>query len=165
MHLQWFCRVALVSLACYVGTCAWGRWRSEQILRATAIRDNLNASFVYVFPEALGPHRYRGVIKSGNEYHLFLLRPWAGSGELKRRVKSEEDSPWVKAARATAQGRKLLWFFKAPVWRVVTDASGERFVEVEDLRFESLVLARAGAPFTYRFKANAEKVEPMGWGR
>jgi membrane-bound metal-dependent hydrolase YbcI (DUF457 family) len=164
-HLKWFCRVALACLACYVGICAWGRWRSEQILRATAVLENLNASFVYVFPEALGPHRFRGVIKTGGEYYHYLVRPWAGSEELKRRVKSEEDSPLVKAARATAEGRRALWFLKAPVWRVVTDENGERFVEVEDLRFQSLVLAPAGAPFTYRFKVRGDRVEPLGWRR
>jgi membrane-bound metal-dependent hydrolase YbcI (DUF457 family) len=164
-HLKWFCRAALMCLSLYVGVCALGRWRSEQILRATADSENLNASFVYVFPEALGPHRFRGVIKTGTEYQYFLVRPWSGEGELKLRVRSEEESPLIQSARATAAGRKAEWFFKAPVWRVVTTDGGEQFVEVSDLRFTSFVLPRRGAPFTYRFRVRGDAVEPMGWAR
>jgi membrane-bound metal-dependent hydrolase YbcI (DUF457 family) len=164
-HLIWFCRVALVCLALYIGVCAWGRWRSEQILQETAAAENLEAPFVYVFPEALGPHRFRGIIKTGGEYRYFLVRPWSGSGELRMRVRSEDDSPLVQAARATREGKKAEWFFKAPVWRVETNEQGEQLLEVSDLRFRSFVLPSRGVPFVYQFRVRGNTVEPMGWTR
>ncbi|GEM_PF-6467385 len=89
----------------------------------------------------------------------------SGLSQKLGRAPSEDNSPLVKAARETVEGKKVEWFFKAPVWSVVTMENGERIVEVTDLRFVSRVLPRPGAPFTCGFRVRGDPVEPLGWNR
>jgi len=95
--------------------------------------------FQYVFPEALGPHRWRGVTRTRDHYRVYLINVVTGSVTLRREVITRTADPRVARARATPLGRRIGAFFKAPVW-VIDPATGA--VRVYDLRFQSLVLGR-----------------------
>jgi membrane-bound metal-dependent hydrolase YbcI (DUF457 family) len=95
--------------------------------------------FQYVFPEALGPHRWRGVTRTRDHYRIYLINVVTGSVTLRREVITRTADPRVARARATPLGRRIGAFFKAPVW-VIDSNTG--VVRVYDLRFLSLVLGR-----------------------
>ena len=102
--------------------------------------------FLYVFPEPLGPHRWRGVARVQDTYHLYLLHPLSGRAERRGRVPTRVTDPRVIAARGTPFGRRIENFFKAPVWEVAPDGRG---AEAWDLRFKPLVVKRE-AVFRFR---------------
>ncbi len=137
-------RAVVIGVALYVALCGAARTLSLRVLADAAP----GAGFRYVFPEPLGPHRFRGVARTGDEYRVFLVRPFAGTATLHETLVSEEDDPRVVRARATARAGRLLRFFKAPVWRVRDGAA-----EVFDLRFRPIVLSREPVPFTIRFES------------
>jgi len=101
--------------------------------------------FLYVFPEPLGPHRWRGVARTGDRYRLHLINVVTGTVTLRREVTTHVADPLVARARATPLGRRLEGFFKAPVWEVGAGSVG---AGVYDLRFTSFVLDR---PAVFRF--------------
>jgi inner membrane protein len=139
-------RAALAVLAAYVLLCGTGRELSARRLRDLAQQQEGKPEFTYVFPEALGPHRFRGVWRAGNEYSVFLIRPWTGEIAFQETVRTDAGKPEVEAVRSRSFARKLEWFFKAPVWTL----DGET-AEVFDLRFRSIVLKWRESPFKYRF--------------
>lgn len=174
-------RLSQVSLACvglYIALCATGRAQAVGMLERLAREQRLHPEFSYVFPEALGPHRFRGVLKEEGEYRMYLLHLLTGQSKLKAIFPTEEHSPRVQAIRATEAACRLEWFFKAPVWRTVKAQrtaletaskdglegapSGEAEVEVFDLRFQSLVIARKKPPFAVRFKVSEGSIEASG---
>lgn len=149
-------RGAVALAAVYVLLCAVGRTQARQLLEAGSTPP---ADFSYVFPEPLGPHRWRGVWREGNLYRVYLLHPFSGRKEVRDRVMTEIGDPRVEKARATPLARRVERFFKAPVWNVneaagsSADAAAE--VSVYDLRFRTLVLQRS-VPFVYRFRVDQE---------
>jgi membrane-bound metal-dependent hydrolase YbcI (DUF457 family) len=102
--------------------------------------------FLYVFPEPLGPHRWRGIARVQDTYHLYVLHPLTGQVERRPNVVTHVADPRVIAARATPFGRRVEWFFKAPVWEVGKNGRG---AEAWDLRFKPLVVERREV---FRFK-------------
>lgn len=148
-------RGSLLALALYVALCGASRARAARILEKTAAEQGVRPSFSYVFPEALGCHRFRGVLREGDEYGLHLIHAWSGRAELKRTFHTEAERPEVRAARALPLARKLEWFFKAPVWRTGSE-EGRRWAEVFDLRFTSVVLDWRKSPFAFRFPLSDE---------
>jgi membrane-bound metal-dependent hydrolase YbcI (DUF457 family) len=165
-------RVALVGLGLYVAACAMGRVRAERVLDRIASEQNPAPIFSYAFPEVLGPHRFRGVVRHGGEYRFYLIDVLGGRAELKDTVPTDEAAPAVRLARATEEGRRVEWFFKATVWRVVAaqqttspnsvaDSAAE--VEAFDLRFRSLVFERRGSFFAYRFLVRDGQAQALGW--
>jgi membrane-bound metal-dependent hydrolase YbcI (DUF457 family) len=102
--------------------------------------------FIYVFPEPLGPHRWRGVTRAGDRYHVYLIDIVRGTVALRREVTTRIADPRVARARATPLGRRIETFFKAPVWEVGPRTGVPR---VYDLRFMSLVLG--GRPSVFQF--------------
>ena len=106
--------------------------------------------FLYVFPEPLGPHRWRGVARAGDHYRLHLINVVTGAVTFRREVTTHVADPQVARARATPLGRRLETFFKAPVWGV--EAAG-RGASVYDLRFTSFVLDR---PAVFQFTVPLE---------
>jgi inner membrane protein len=143
-------RAALASVAVYLAFCGGCRAEAVRLLaRQSAGADPVAAgampSFSYVFPEPFGPHRWRGVVRRGDRYELFLVRPLAGTVEPRGSVQTDFDDPLVRDARATPLGRRLDGFFKAPVWQVRNDSAGERQVVAWDLRFTSLIIHRSPA--------------------
>jgi inner membrane protein len=155
-------RAALVAVAAYLAFCGWSRAEAVRLLErqvagagsATAgavtagsatpgaATASAEPPFSYVFPEPLGPQRWRGVVRDGDRYDLFLVRPMSGVVEPRGSVQSEFDDPLVRAARATPFGRRLDRFLKAPVWQVRRDAAPGSQVVAWDLRFKSLIVDR-----------------------
>lgn len=137
-------RAALVCVALYLAFCGVSHARAVGLLerqvlgRPTEAHRPAAVDFTYVFPEPLGPHRWRGVARSGDTYALYLLRPLAARAELREEIRTDLDSPVVTVARRTPLGQRLEWFFKAPVW----SATGPDKATAYDLRFRPLVLNR-----------------------
>ncbi len=105
-------RGAVALAAVYVLFCAVARTQAQQVLNSASARP---ADFSYVFPEPLGPHRWRGVWREGKRYRIYLIHPFSGRMEERDQVVTEIDDPRVEKARSTAPARRVEWFFKAPV--------------------------------------------------
>jgi membrane-bound metal-dependent hydrolase YbcI (DUF457 family) len=134
-------RASLLAVAAYLLFCGAARWQAQRILTRQASSDGAPAGFSYVFPEPLGPQRWRGVVRRGDTYQLYLIHPLSGGMEPRGEVETRDDDPAVRAVRASAPGERLESFFKAPVWQVSHREPAAR-VTARDLRFSSLVLQR-----------------------
>jgi hypothetical protein len=145
-HLERMSRLALLCVSLYLALCGMSRARAAGILERAAAGAT-PPEFTYVFPEPLGPHRWRGVVRRGTRYDVYLILAFSGTATLEETVTTETGDPRVAAARATPFGRRLGVFFKAPVWRM----DGE-VPTVYDLRFETLVLKR---PPVFKFRIPA----------
>lgn len=135
------CRWSAALVAGYLVFCganrAYAQWKLDRTVGS-------GAPFSYVFPEPLGPHRWRCVVRRDEaRYTEFLFHTLSGKSDPALTVPSFPNSPAVLRARASTNGKRLEWFFKAPVWRTEVDG-----VHVFDLRFRSLVVQR-GASFEY----------------
>ena len=159
-QLELLSRIALVCSLAYVIFCGANRIMARQAL-ATEIDYQRNIpEFVYVFPEPLGPHRWRGVMRYGDTYKVYLIYSLSGRIELKDEVETKKDNPYVIRVKDTDLGRRLVWFFKAPVWGIERGNPTE--VNVYDLRFRSIVIGRE-APFEYKFHVyEVGRVELIG---
>ena len=147
-------RAALAAVAVYLAFCGWSRGEAVRLLARQEVAADAGATtagavttgaappFSYVFPEPLGPQRWRGVVRHDDRYDLFLLRPLSGVVEPRGSVRTDLDDPLVREARATPFGRRLDQFFKAPVWQVRRDAAPGSQVVAWDLRFKSLIVDR-----------------------
>lgn len=141
-------RFSVGAAAVYLAFCFGNRALEAERLSLRTAGDP--PEFAYVFPEPLGPHRWRGVARQGGFYRLYLLRSLYGVDELREAVPTSPDDPRVLKARRTPLGKSLDAFFKAPVWSAAEAPGGGAAVTGRDLRFTSLVLPRH-AGFTYRF--------------
>lgn len=142
-------QVSLALLAAYLG-CSWAlRQRALSLLADDRAAAGREASFVYVFPEPFGPHRWRGVEKDGPLWRLYLINA-SGSVLEAKELPDQAEHPVVVAARATPLGKRLEGFIKAPLWSV--DEAGR--AHVQDLRFHSLLLERRPA-FAWTFEPGA----------
>lgn len=131
-------RAGWLAAALYLGLCLGLRQRAVGIL--AQMRQGPPTDFAYVFPEPFGPHRWRGVIRQGRQYRIFLIHSLSGKIEERGSVETQNDEPAVLKARAGALGRRLEAFFKAPVWQTRPEGG----VRVFDLRFRSLLWRRQG---------------------
>ncbi len=152
--LRGFSRAGLALAAGYLLFCWGNRARATRLLDWEAKTSGLESEFSYVFPEPFGPHRWKGVLRTGSVYHLYLIH--SVSGKIEPRGEEETASgPEVEAARKTALALRLERFFKAPVWSARKEAGGSAEVSVRDLRFQSLLLSR-GHPFEFRFRVRPD---------
>jgi len=152
-RLERFSRVSLLAVGVYLLCCMGSRLLAERALAREAQSLHPRPEFAYVFPEPLGPHRWRGVLRVGNTYHLYLIHSFSGRIEPRGEASSRLDDPAVQAARATPLGHRLERFFKAPVWEVSRNSHATT-VSARDLRFSSLVLDR-GSVFIFRFTVSS----------
>ena len=129
-------QAAVALLALYVLLCVAGHGRAEAQARAASPQ----AAALKVFPEPLGPHRFRAAARVGDEWRVSLCRVLGGTTELLEAVRTDEAAPRVAALRATPAGRRLERFMAAPVWTLHPDGR----VDVFDLRFNSVIVARKG---------------------
>lgn len=143
------CRGALVLAAAYLMTAYACRRRAEIILNGASS----SGGFAYVFPEPLGAHRWRGVIKEPSSWHVYLIDVLNGSADKKLVLDDDSQTPPAVEARQTAFGRRLDAFFKAPVWTAAPKPGGGWTATVRDLRFSSLTLTR---PPTFEFVFDVE---------
>ena len=134
-------RISILAVAGYLLFCGGNRWLAERPLARKAASLTPAPGFSYVFPEPLGPLRWRGVIRQGDIYHLSLIHSLTGKLEARGDVATSLGDPAVQAVLATEPGQRLERFFKAPVWEVGQHNPGAR-VTASDLRFRSLVLNR-----------------------
>ena len=139
-HLAAMSRGALAAVALYLAFCGYCRAEATRLLERQGPADSS-----YVFPEPLGPQRWRGVARQGARDDLYLVRPLSGAVEARGSVTSDLGDPRVVAARATDFGRRLDAFFKSPVWQIERGKGGDERVVAWDLRFKSLVVDRAPA--------------------
>ena len=142
-RLSTTCRWSAALVAAYLMFCganrAYAQWKLDRTL-------GKGAAFSYVFPEPLGPHRWRCVVRRDEErYSEFLFHSLSGQSDPILVVPTFPNSPAVLRARASPYAKRLEWFFKAPVWRTEVDGA-----HVYDLRFRPLVLQR-GVSFEYVF--------------
>jgi inner membrane protein len=138
-----FFRASQLAVAAYLVFCLANRAAASTALaRAT---QNEPKEFSYVFPEPLGPHRWRGVTRHDDDYKLYLIHSLSGTVDLKEEACIQADDPRVLKARNSFLGRCLDAFFKAPVWLCEGDA-----VEAYDIRFRSLIFpSRRGFQFVF----------------
>jgi inner membrane protein len=156
-------RISLILVAFYVAFCAASRFMAQEVLAASQILPPaVQHSFVYAFPEPLGPHRWRGVVRDGDTYRIYLVHTLTGEMELKGEVKTDWNDPEVDRVRRSDLGRRIEWFFKAPVWTNGVEIAGEgdpletiEKVEVFDLRFRPVLISR-GDLFTFKFRVYAD---------
>ena len=134
-------RASLAAVAAYLLFCSLNRGLAGRILAREAASIRPPPEFSYVFPEPLGPHRWRGVLRQGNTYRLYLIHSLSGRIESRDELTTQLGDLEVEAARASPLGRRLERFFKAPVWEVATRGEPSD-IQVRDLRFASLVLKR-----------------------
>jgi membrane-bound metal-dependent hydrolase YbcI (DUF457 family) len=144
MQMERLSRAALAGALLYLAICGAGHSRTEDLVRERSP----DADWVYAFPEAGGSHRFRGVSRTGDEYEMCVVFPWTGAVEPADPVKTDEADPQVARLKTTDLGRRVQWFFKAPVWRRLDSGEYEAF----DLRFASSVFRRSPLPFTFRFR-------------
>jgi inner membrane protein len=165
-------QASLIGVALYVAGCGVARWQAERVFEGHLSEQRLESEMTYVFPEPLGPHRWRGVRKDrdgGSQVYLIQLR--SREAVLHAEFQTHELDPAVRLARTSDKGRKLEWFFQAPVWELLGEdgavtstphAGNGRYVMAYDLRFYSLVIDR-GIPFRYEFRIEDGWAEPLGW--
>ncbi len=144
-------RIAVVFVALYLLFCGANRVLALRALAEESEHLQSQPEFTYVFPEPLGPHRWRGVLRKGDTYRIFLIGSLSGRIEPKGEAQTKLGDPNVQQVRNTPLAHRLEWFFKAPVWEVQTPLlSNKAEVTIHDLRFRSAVIDRE-APFVYRF--------------
>lgn len=152
-RLEALSRLSVGGVILYLSFCGANRLLAQKML-AEAPMISRPADFTYAFPEPFGPHRWRGVVKEGEIYRVYLVTPLAGEMALKEKLQTKEHSPQVKRAADSPLGRRLTWFFKAPVWEGEEGKRAQEepaVVQVYDLRFNTLLVARAN-PFVFRFR-------------
>ncbi len=126
---------AVALLAVYVVLCSAGHARAESLARK-----HFHADALQVFPEPLGPQRFRTAARVGDEWRVSLWEVLSGSEARVESLHTDEAAPRVAELRATPAGRRLGRFMAAPVWTLYPDGR----IEVYDLRFNSLVVPRKG---------------------
>ncbi|MBI3450213.1 MAG: metal-dependent hydrolase [Acidobacteria bacterium] len=158
-HLASLSRAACAAVVLYLALCGLSRQRAVQLLET---RVESAPAFAYVFPEPLGPHRWRGVVRDGDLYRLYLIDSLGGRVDRAGDVRTADGDARVEAAKRSPLGVKLDGFFKAPVWTVTEGAGGAATVSVYDLRFRTLVLNRS-AIFEYVFRVQAGRAVVVDW--
>lgn len=133
-------QAAVALLAVYVVLCVAGHARTESLARGDLARKDLRPAVLKVFPEPLGPHRFRSAARVGDDWILSVWHVLGGSADPVRTIHTDESAPRVAELQATPAGRRLVRFMAAPVWTLHPDGR----VEVTDLRFDSVVVPRKG---------------------
>lgn len=157
-HLMRVSQIAAGTLAIYVFACGALWWRAAHHLKKISEPNHGDVTFTYVFPEALGPHRFRGVVRRGDQYSVFMIYPLSNRHEFLSQTETVEGSPEVQQILETKRAQDLLWFAKAPVWERVGTTN---VWQVYDLRFASIVTGRPNH-FAYRFRVSQNGVEFLG---
>jgi inner membrane protein len=137
----------IFSLAC--------RSRAEALARGDLERQRLHADVLRIFPEPLGPQRFRAVARVGDAWHVSLVHLGSERCEPVSRIPTFNTAPRVAEIRATPTGRRLEWFMAAPVWTLHPDGR----VTVYDLRFNSVIVPREG---TFVIDFPPGRLDPAG---
>jgi inner membrane protein len=146
-------QIAVAALGVYVVLCLAAHARAEAQLRETLARENLHPRALRIFPEPLGPQRFRAAVLVDGAWNVYLCHLLRGTSELRGRFPTDEATPRVAELRATPKGRALDRFMAAPVWTLEPDGR----VRVYDLRFRSLVIPRSP---TFQVEFDPGSAEP-----
>lgn len=146
-------RLSMACVAAYFLFCGVNKIWASQILAKTAVGSA--PAFSYVFPEPFGPHRWHGVTRDDRQYRVYLIHSLTGACEKKDEILTQTGDPAVEQARLSPFGRKLEWFFKAPVWTVDARTADGVEVSAYDLRFRSLMLPGRGH-FKFRMRVHPD---------
>ena len=156
-HLILLSRISMACVAVYILFCGASRAVAVERLAGEASRQEIRPDFQYVFPEPLGAHRWRGVLREGDRYSVFLIHVLGNQIEKMDELQTWRGDPAVEAARRLSLAGRLEWFFKAPVWNLDRPPPGADKtpdepvrVSVYDLRFRSVVIRRE-IPFRFSF--------------
>jgi inner membrane protein len=133
-------QAAVAALGLYAILCSASHARAEAMAREDLARRNLRPEALSVFPEPLGPHRFRAAARVGGTWFVSICHVLCGRVEPREEVPTAEGAPRVAELRATPLGRRLDRFMAAPVWTLRPGGGAE----VYDLRFNSLVVVRKG---------------------
>ncbi|MBI3857659.1 MAG: metal-dependent hydrolase [Planctomycetes bacterium] len=147
-------RGAVAALGLYVILCLAAHARAESAIRGELAARNLRADAIRVFPEPLGPGRFRAAVLTGESWEVYLCSVPGGSCERRAGVPTTPSAPRVAEVRASPRGRALERFMAAPVWTLRPDGG----VEVYDLRFVSLIVPRGK---TFRVEFPPGRLEPV----
>lgn len=131
-------RLSAASLGLYLILCLAGHARAEAMAREDLSRRNVHPRALRVFPEPLGPHRFRTAALTDAGWEVSICSLVRGM-EGREIVPTRLEAPRVVEVRASPRGKALDWFMAAPVWTVRSDGA----VEVYDLRFVSRVVPRS----------------------
>jgi inner membrane protein len=146
-------QVAVAALGVYVVLCLAAHARADVQIRDALARDNLHPRALRVFPEPLGPQRFRAAALVGDAWNVYLCHLLRGTSELQGRFPTADGAPRVAEIRATPKGRALDRFMAAPVWTLEPDGR----VRVYDLRFRSVVVPRSPS---FQVEFDPGSVEP-----
>ena len=146
-------RLSVASLGVYLCVCLAGHARAEALVRDDLSRRNIHPRAVRVFPEPLGPQRFRVAALTDDGWVVSLCSLLRGI-ERREVVPTMADAPRVAEVRAAPRGKALDWFMAAPVWTLRPDGG----VEVYDLRFASMVVPRSP---TFRVEFPPGRLEPV----
>ena len=144
------CQTALAAVMFYLAMA----FSARQSALALLALETGGKGFQYAFPEPLGAHRWRGVVKDGDEWKVYLVDVGRSTVTPRETLTDAGATAPARAARDTPFGVRLETFFKAPVWTVTEKPEGGWTAMVYDLRFTSLVIPRAPA-FAYEFDVPA----------
>ncbi|MBI5200501.1 MAG: metal-dependent hydrolase [Elusimicrobia bacterium] len=167
-RLMGLSQAALTACLFYFMLCGSARSMALVQLSEESGRIGVRPDFLSVFPEPFGPHRWRGVLRAGDIYRLYLIKPFSGTRESAGERETTPDHPLVRLARESARGKRLEWFFKAPVWTLEAASAVDgspREVRASDLRFSSILLDPNGdrtRHFEFRFRVGpGDSVFPL----
>jgi hypothetical protein len=139
--------------AVYVVTCGAFRMRAVNLLEQEAARLELPSADPYAFPEALGFHRFHGVIRDSETLRHYQIDVLSGQVDLVESFVTVQNDPRLAPLLKTPRMLRLMTFFKRPVFQWESPTR----VSVFDLRFRSTVLALRHA-FSFEFEVPAQLV-------
>jgi hypothetical protein len=145
------CRASLAAVAIYLAMA----FSARQYALALLANETGGKGFQYAFPEPLGAYRWRGVVKDGEFWRVYLVDTHAKTVTQHLILPDDANTPAALAARESPFGRRVGTFFKAPVWTTAPKPEGGWSAMVFDLRFTSLVFPRAPS-FEFEFDVPAK---------
>ncbi len=148
-------RSTLLLVGCYLAACFGLRMIAQQLVvaRAGAAGGDL---WTYLVPELGAPLRWQGIYREGLGYRQVLVYPLSDRVIDLASVHSTPDLAAVAAVRATATGKRIEAFFKAPVWR-----TEGKTVVAYDLRFRFGSLGNDWDPFGFCFQLQGGGFAPV----
>ncbi|MFN0117177.1 MAG: metal-dependent hydrolase [Elusimicrobiota bacterium] len=163
--LEFLSTVSIRSVMAYVMICGLFHAMSKQMFSKWLTNQGQKTDFQYIFPEPFGPHRFRGVSRTDQEYKSSLIEVLNNKVTPAFKTKTEFKNSDIERILKSAEGQKLNRFFKAPAWELDQEKSSKdgltRIWKASDLRFTSILLNR-GNFFSYRFEVTDNSVNYLG---
>ena len=114
------CQAALAAVLFYLAMA----FSARQVALNLLAHETGGKGVQYAFPEPLGAHRWRGVVKEKDDWKVYLVDVSKRTVDLRQTLIDDGATGPARAARETAFGERLMTFFKAPVWTVTSKLEG-----------------------------------------